>query len=190
MDEWLLTHQEEQFPTSPDVVTVLVDRDTGLRAAPETGCRTQIMETFIKGTEVERPCHAVAHQRLTLPYFLQRFAAHDDGRIDVPDNEVERLLRENPSILDLVGRSSLNLLTAMGPQLVRLASGSRDGHGGSDVTWGFFRRQQAPDPSTDKSSDMTAAEFLPSEMPQLDYQSRGYVGLDGRSAATIGIKYP
>lgn len=190
MDEWLSSHPDERFPMSPDVVTVLVDRDTGLRAAPESGCRTQIMETFVKGTEVERPCHGVAHQRLSLPYFLQRYAAHEDGRLDVPDNEIDRLLRENPSTLDLLGRTSLNLLTSMGPRLVRLARGSRDGQTGRDVRWGFFRHQQAPDPPVEKSSDLTAAEFLPSELPPLDTRDRGFVGLDGRSAATINIKYP
>ena len=190
MDEWLRSHPSEAFPVSPDVVTVLVDRDTGLRAAPETGCRTEIMETFVKGTEVERPCHGVAHQRLTLPYYLQRYAAHEDGQLDIPDNEVDRLLRENPSTLDLVGRTSLNVLTPMGPRLVRLARGSGGGSRGRDVTWGFFRHQQAPEPEGEKLSDLTAAEFLPSGMPALDTQGRGFVGIDGRSAAAIPIKYP
>jgi penicillin-binding protein 1A len=185
MDDYIGRHPSEQFPVSPDVVTLPVDHDTGLRAAPEPGCRKVIMESFLKGTEIEHPCTAEAHARLALPYYLQRYLMTEDGRVQISEEEIDRLLLENPFNLDLVARTSLNTLTASGVQMVRL---SRDSGGGSDVAWGLFRR---PDASQDGHDDDAAyAQFLPTEVPPLQTGAHPFVGIDGRAAAVIEIRYP
>lgn len=193
MDVWIGKHAGEQFPAASGVVTLPVDRDTGLRAAPELNCRTVIMETFIKGSEIERPCTMNAHQRLSLPYFLQRYAMREGGRLEIPEQEVDRLLRENPFHLDLIGRNNLNVLTPSGVQVVKLAGG---GSGeGNDVTWGFFRRRERAADDGGSSQDGEAEElaytqFLPAELPPIGSGTHPYVGIDGRTAAVIKIRYP
>jgi len=194
MDSWLEKHPDEQFAANPGVVTLPVDRDTGLRAAPELSCRTVIMESFVKGTEIEKPCTGNAHVRLALPYFLQRYPMQEGGRLEIDDNELNRLLRENPFHLDLLGRVSLNVLTSSGVQVVRL---SRDGgREGGDVTWGFFRRHEASQDdgdasaSSDEAEELAYTQFLPAELPALSTGSHPFVGIDGRTAAVIQIRYP
>jgi membrane carboxypeptidase/penicillin-binding protein len=191
MDQWLAAHGAERFPSPPDVVTLEVDRETGLRAAPELSCRNVIQETFVRGTEIERPCTSNAHVRLGLPYFLQRYPMREEGRVEIADSEIDRLLRENPFHLDLLGRSSLNVLASGGLQVVRLArTGERSG---SDVTWGFFRRHEAakdPNGADEDAEELAYTQFLPAEMPPLDGGAHPFVGIDGRTAAVIPIRYP
>ncbi|HET6372260.1 MAG TPA: penicillin-binding transpeptidase domain-containing protein, partial [Candidatus Polarisedimenticolia bacterium] len=186
MDDYLSRHPGEEFPTNPDVVTLPVDRDTGLRAAPEIACSRVIMETFLKGTEIERPCTANAHARLGLPYFLQRYLMTEDGRLQVPEADLERLLRENPFHLDLVGRTSLNALGPGGLQIVRLDRGAGNG---ADVAWGFFRRDR-PGAGAEQAEDLAYSQLLPAEMAPLGMGPHPFVGLDGRTAAITEIQYP
>ncbi len=183
MHDYLEAHPGEEFPVSPDTVTLPVDCDTGLRVAPELGCRTVIMETFVKGTEIERPCTENAHFRVSLPYFLQRFPILSGNRPDIPDDEVERLLRENPFHLELLSRSSLNVLTDSGVRMVRLARAE-----GDDLTWSFFRRPS--EPSGPSEDDLHFIQLLPADLPPFDAEEHPHLGLDGRTAAVTPIRYP
>jgi len=178
---WVKNHPATEFPASAGVVTLPVDADTGLRVAPELGCRQVIMETFIKGTEIERPCTPQAHFRVSLPYYLQRYRLVD-GAAAIDTAEMERLLRENPFHLEIFGRS-LNVLTADGRRVLRVSGDEQEG---SDVTWGVFRfgsRQDEEDPA----ADMHFAQLLPDVVPPIDARPNGHVGLDGRSVAVIPI---
>ncbi|HZI94136.1 MAG TPA: PBP1A family penicillin-binding protein [Patescibacteria group bacterium] len=192
MDTWLAAHPKEAFPVSDGVVSIPVDRDTGLRAVSELGCRKVITETFVKGSEIERPCTANAHMRLSLPYFLQRYPMREEGRIEISDGELDRLIRENPFHLDLLGNTSLNVLTPSGVQVVRLSR--EGGHAGSDVTWGFFRRRERPDddknasPEDAEADELAWTQFLPVDLPPLGAGPHQFVGIDGRTAAVIPIR--
>lgn len=188
MDAWLARHPGEEFPTSSGVVKVPVDRDTGLRAAPELACRVSIVESFLKGTEIEHACTAAAHTRLGLPYFLQRYPMREEGHIEISDDEVERLLRENPFHLDLLGHTSLNVRTASGLQLVRLARGGRGA--GRDVSWGFFRHVEPVGSQDEDAEELAYTQFLPPELPPIPVGAHGFLGIDGRSAAAIQVRYP
>ena len=177
---WLKSHPPQEFPVSAGVVTLPVDADTGLRVAPELGCKQVIMETFIKGTEIERPCTPQAHFRVSLPYYLQRYRIVD-GAAAIDDAEMDRLLRENPYDLEIFGRS-LNILTAQGRRVLRVSGGE---DAGSDVTWGVFRFGSKE--SDDPAEDMHFAQLLPDQVPPIDARPYPHVGLDGRSAAVIPI---
>ncbi len=177
---WLKDRPAQEFPLSAGVVTLPVDADTGLRVAPELGCKQVIMETFIKGTEIERPCTPQAHFRVSLPYYLQRYRIVD-GAAAIDDAEMDRLLRENPFDLEIFGRS-LNVLTAGGRRVLRVAGGE---DAGSDVTWGVFRFSSRDDDNP--AEDMHFAQLLPDQVPPIDARPYPHVGLDGRSAAVIPI---
>ncbi len=186
MDDWLARHRGEAFPKSPGVTTVPVDYDTGLRADGGSGCRAVVEEAFVKGTEVAHSCTQAAHARAALPYFLQRYSTTADGGLRIPEDEIERLLRENPWSADLVGRSSLNVLTPAGIRMVRL---ERRAPEGGDVTWGFFRRDPTP-PAEDSSVDADGAQLLPGASAPLSSGTYPFVGVDGRRAGVIEIRYP
>jgi membrane peptidoglycan carboxypeptidase len=185
IDNWTKRHAGESFPQNPDTVTMPVDHETGLRAATEAGCGNVIMETYVKGTEIERPCTPAAHHRLSLPYYLQRYKVLSQGRVEVPDEEIQRLLRENPSSLELVGRSTLNVLTPSGVQVVRL---SRGGGEISDIAWGFFRRSERA--AEEEDEEAAYAQFLPASLAPISTGNPSWVGVDGRSAAVVTINYP
>jgi membrane peptidoglycan carboxypeptidase len=180
---WVKEHPTTEFPSSNGVVTLPVDADTGLRVAPELGCRTVIMETFVRGTEIERPCTPQAHFRVSLPYYLQRYRIAD-GAAAIDSAEMDRLLRENPFNLEIFGRS-LNVLTAEGRRVLRV-SGDDDAEG-SDVTWGVFRFTSSKKEEEDPAEDMHFMQLLPEHVPPIDLRPNGHVGLDGRSAAVIPI---
>ncbi|MFQ5700923.1 MAG: penicillin-binding protein 1A [Acidobacteriota bacterium] len=182
MNAYLETHGPEEFPTGQGVVTLPVDADTGLRVAPEAGCHNIIMETFIKGTEIERPCTAAAHLRLSLPYYLQRYPI-SGSRLAIGKVELARLLRENPFDLDLFGRSLDVTMTATGSRMVQLTS--RDPLGG-ELTWGVFHFP-TPSPSPDED-ELENHQLLPSDLPPIDTSDTPYLGLDARTAAIIEIQ--
>jgi len=185
IDTWTASHPGESFPVNPDTVTLPVDHETGLREAPDVGCHTVIMETFVKGTEIEHPCTLAAHHRLSLPYYLQRYKVLSEGRVEIPEEEIQRLLRENPSALELVGRTTLNVLGSDGVRVVRL---SRGGGEISDIAWGFIRRSERS--ASDEDEEAAYAQFLPAMLPPISSGPGSFVGVDGRSAATVKIQYP
>ncbi|MGH9868242.1 MAG: penicillin-binding protein 1A [Candidatus Polarisedimenticolia bacterium] len=185
IDTWTTGHPGETFPVRNDTVTMPVDHETGLRSASDTGCSKVIMETFLQGSEIEKPCTLAAHHRLSLPYYLQRYKVLSQGRVEIPEEEMHRLLRENPGVLELVGRTTLNVRTSSGVQVVRL---SRGGGEISDIAWGFFRRSERG--AGEEDEEAAYAQFLPAFMPPLATGAQTWVGLDGRSAAVVSIKYP
>ena len=107
--------------------------------------------------------------------------------MEIDDNEVNRLLRENPFHLDLIGRSSLNVLTPIGIQMVRIFRGGGEGR---DVAWGFFRHQEPSGQPGGDVEEVAYTQFLPAELPSLGSGPLPYVGIDGRTAAVIQIRYP
>jgi len=90
----------------PDTVTqVLIDPRTGLLAGPE--CAGAREEYFLKGTEPRQACGARDHQRLRLPYFLQRYAVDDQGRITAPEADLDLRAAQYPGTVKREGRDRL-----------------------------------------------------------------------------------
>ncbi len=99
--------EDVDWPMPETVVKVLVDPQTGLRAGVDTPC-TQVSEQyFVKGTEPTKACNAQAHFRLKLPYFLQRYQMSADGRLIMPEADVEARCAQFPAIVQRQGAASL-----------------------------------------------------------------------------------
>jgi penicillin-binding protein 1A len=94
LDGQPVTHFEEP----PGVVFVAIDRLTGLRAVPGSGCETVYREVFIAGTEPTRYCSETDHALLQAPYAVQRYALGHGGELRIPDEELDILLAHDPSL--------------------------------------------------------------------------------------------
>ncbi len=182
MDDYIERHPGGEFPSASGVVTLPVDRNTGLRVAPELGCEVVITETFLRGSEIARPCTANTHRRLQLPYYLQRYWMTEGGRILIADEELDRLLMENPHHLRLADRANLSAATPAGVRLVRL---SRAPDPNLESTWSFLLGRDPP-----QAEELAYSQLLPSEMPPLGQGPLGFLGIDGRTAAVIEVRYP
>jgi len=84
------------FPMPPGIAIVAIDRRTGLRANPRSYCHPVISEVFVAGTEPTPSCSVFEHQRLRLPYSLQRFPLGERGELVIPDGELDLLLASEP----------------------------------------------------------------------------------------------
>ena len=182
MDTWRDKHPEGEFLTHPDVVTLEVDHDTGLRAGPATGCRRTITEAFRRGTEVAHNCTGAAHLRVGLPYYLQRYPITRAGALRIEESELSRLLQENPFHLSLAGSDRLKASWHEGVQEILLDRG--DGRSGS--LWSFARSGRDRDDALDPDRE----QMLPTELPPLSTDNPPWLGIDGRLAVVLPIRYP
>jgi membrane peptidoglycan carboxypeptidase len=91
----------EKFPRPANISFVPVDRRTGLKASVEAGCSPILLEAFLRGTEPTAPCSAAEHFRMSLPYYLQRFAVNRRGELRMDAESLKRLLRQGPDAVNL-----------------------------------------------------------------------------------------
>jgi penicillin-binding protein 1A len=91
----------ERFLKPANVVYVPIDRQSGLRASVESGCKEVILEAFVRGTEPTAFCSAADHFRQDLPYFLQELKFNERQELVLSPAELLRLLIENPAHLSL-----------------------------------------------------------------------------------------
>ncbi len=106
----LSARPKERFFKPANVVYVPVDRQTGLRASVESGCKEIILEAFVRGTEPAAFCSPSQHFQQSLPYFLQDLKFNEREELLVTPAELLRLLVENPARLALTHKSSSLLL--------------------------------------------------------------------------------
>lgn len=92
MEEALAGRPVVDFVEPAGVVDVAVDRLTGLRANEAAGCASIVVEAFVEGTEPALACSAAEHARLTFPYPFQRYPLGEDGALEIPIGDLERLL--------------------------------------------------------------------------------------------------
>lgn len=79
MEKALVGHEDEDFPTPPNIVKVVIDPSTGLKATEK--CPKSIEEFFISGNEPTQFCTPTNHIRLKLPYYLQGLPISDDMNV-------------------------------------------------------------------------------------------------------------
>lgn len=84
------------FPDAENVTHAVVDHATGLRAVETAGCVERVQEAFIQGTEPTRDCSPAEHERLRLPWTLQRYELDEDGAIVIPADDLPALLESEP----------------------------------------------------------------------------------------------
>jgi penicillin-binding protein 1A len=90
--------EKEDFKVPPGILFVPIDKQTGMRAGIDTGCDQIILEAFKRGQEPLKYCSAQDHFKLSLPYFLQRFAFDENNAMLVTIKELEELLEWNENI--------------------------------------------------------------------------------------------
>ena len=92
---------KERFMKPANVVYVPIDRQTGLRASVESGCKDVLLEAFVRGTEPAAFCTASRHFQQELPYYLQDVSFDEQHELEVTPDQLLSLLVENPSRLSL-----------------------------------------------------------------------------------------
>jgi membrane carboxypeptidase/penicillin-binding protein len=92
---------KERFMKPANVVYVPIDRQSGLRASVESGCRDVLLEAFVRGTEPTAFCSASRHFQQELPYYLQDVAFDESQELEVTPQQLLSLLVENPARLSL-----------------------------------------------------------------------------------------
>lgn len=92
-----------------NVVYLPVCAETGMRAGMDSPCRNIVEEPFIKGREPQSVCSAAAHERLSLPYFMQQYSFGKDGMLDIPREDLETLISQFPSVLSKAGEGQLQI---------------------------------------------------------------------------------
>jgi penicillin-binding protein 1A len=118
MESWLKGLPETPFPTSPRIGTALIDRTTGLRANPSAGCSPVFREAFAEGTEPTRFCSIAQHRKLLFPATIQHYPLTEDGRIEIPDEDLIRMLKEIPTLS--LSNNGRDLLYRTGDNVLRL----------------------------------------------------------------------
>lgn len=92
MEQALAGRPIVDFAEPPSVVTVAVDRLTGLRASDSAGCASIVSEAFVEGTEPAIACSPAEHERLRFPWPFQSYPLGEDGALEIPVGDLERLL--------------------------------------------------------------------------------------------------
>ncbi len=118
MEAWLTGLPETPFPTSPRVVTALIDRNTGLRANPSAGCTPVFREAFAEGTESTRFCSIAQHRKLLFPAAIQHYPLTENERIEIPDEDLIRMLRDIPTLT--LSNNGRDLVYRTGDDILRL----------------------------------------------------------------------
>jgi penicillin-binding protein 1A len=89
-----------QFPEPSGLVHVMIDRRTGKRAGPGTGCREEDLfeEVFIAGTEPQDFCEEADHFRANLPWQLLPFDL-SDGHLKISPLQLEKISMKYPGAI-------------------------------------------------------------------------------------------
>jgi penicillin-binding protein 1A len=159
----------EKFTRPANVQYVPIDRRTGLRATVESGCAHTFLEAFVAGSEPAEACSEARHFQIDLPYFLQRYPVTRALEIDIDPEAVVRIVNEGQGEVELDPDGRTLILKGEGAER-RIALDLRRGER-RDVLAGIEGGPAPPEPPPDE-----AAEPI-------------HVGVDGRPATIIPIKY-
>jgi len=92
-----------------NIVYLPVCSETGMRAGMDSPCRSIVEEPFIKGREPQTVCTRAAHERVRLPYFLQRYNFDSDGKLLVPPADLRALINLYPAVLSKAGKDQVQV---------------------------------------------------------------------------------
>ena len=161
----------EKFNKPPNIVYSAIDRRTGLLASDEAHCPAPFLEAFVDGTGPTQNCSEVEHYRIGLPYYLQRFAIGRNLDLDIDPDALARLVSQGQGELTLApdGKSLLLAEEGSGPRTIAL-----------DISRGERREAQQLLAQPPAPAGGAAAATNGQPPP---------VGLDGRPATVIPIKY-
>lgn len=107
MEKATAGQQDLDWVQPPDIVTVPIDAQTGLRSDAGTACTKVIDEYFLQGTEPQASCGPKDHLRVKLPYFLQRYPITDGLALVIPRSDLQAWLADYPAVISLKGSNAL-----------------------------------------------------------------------------------
>jgi len=88
----------EAFPEPRGLLTVPIDRRTGLRYRPADGCPAPFAESFLEGSEPSRPCSSDVHRLLDMPYTLHPYEVGTDGVLRIPADDLPVILARDSTL--------------------------------------------------------------------------------------------
>ena len=111
--EPLVRHENLEFPEPGGLAHVMIDRRTGKRAGPGTGCREEDLfeEVFIAGTEPQEFCDELDHFRASLPWQLLPFEIRDDHLLISP-LQMQKLATKYPGAVALNAEQTAVVVTS------------------------------------------------------------------------------
>jgi membrane peptidoglycan carboxypeptidase len=189
---WLSEHPGETFKRPPGIKSIAVDARTGLTAGVDTGCQEVILEDLRRNDPEPGRCSHQAHLRSKLPYYLQRYPWLDEDTLALSPDDLARVLREAPLEVQTEGSGRLTAMGDEGPvnvgfRIVPSDDPSIATLAGSAALAGFpaaaAARTQGEDPG---------ALVFPPDLCSIngDPATHPTVGIDGRAAAVLTIRYP
>ncbi len=192
MSAWLEGREPEEFRRPAGIETVAVDPATGLRAGVDTACESVLLEEFRREDGPPNLCGTHAHRRVSLPYYLQRYPWAGEGSLVLMDEDLARLMRESGHelIVDpeekliVPSGSSLDVVAFAVPRAgdPRLAALT----GGADPLAGITGSL-----TPDRTASLEAGLRPPPDLGPLPAgDPPPIVGIDGRTAAEVMIRYP
>ena len=192
MKEYLKDRPAESFRRPQGIETVAIDSATGLQAGVDTGCEEVILEDFLRGQGPPSPCSRLAHARAALPYYLQRYPWLDEERIALTQEDLARVLREAPLEVATEGGHALTVVTDRGVRRVAFRIVSGDDPALASVAGAQALRGSPSAPEGGRPSESLLGLAYPFDLSPIvgDPASHPTVGLDGRAAAVIMIRYP
>ena len=107
-------HSIDAFPRPATIAVTTIDRRTGLKANAAAGCSPVISELFVDGSEPAAYCTEQHHALLAFPYPFQHFALDERGVLQIPANELDRLLAAELDVFLVEGGTRLEAYTEAG----------------------------------------------------------------------------
>jgi penicillin-binding protein 1A len=193
MKHWAARRPAEPFRRPPGVEAVPVDYRTGLKAGVDTGCEVLVLEELLRSDPEPGPCTHQAHLRARLPYYLQRYPWLDAETIALTQADLARVLREAPLEVATEGRGRIRAQGPLGTVDVAFRIVGADDPDIAALA-GASALAGAPAPSVPAAGGdggLLGLSF-PADLTGLseDAASHPSVGLDGRTAAVLRIRYP
>jgi penicillin-binding protein 1A len=194
IESYLSRGHDETFRTPPGIGKVPVDPTTGLRAGVNTGCnhQTLIIEAFRRDQGPPPLCSPRDHFRSRLPYYLQRFPWVADRTLALTEDDLVRILRESSLEVAMVGLNTLMVESDTGSVELKFMIVTPNDpliasmEGAAALSGHLAINQSGRD--RNHGLDLRFPPDLGSLNPDVD--AHPPVGVDGRTAARIRIRYP
>jgi hypothetical protein len=134
------------------------------------------LEAFLEGTEPAKPCSAVEHFRISLPYYLQRFDVTDNLELSIDGDALVKLVGEGQGDCELQPGGKELLVHVDGQDLQVRLDIDRAG-------------RKAAENTLQQAGAGTAVDPKPGASPAAAGTPPTHFGVDGRPAVVVPIHY-
>ncbi len=136
MEQALANDPVEEFVRPAGITAWPIDGPSGTAAGPGPGCEKSRLEFFVEGTEPTLRCSRAVGELMKLPYVFQRYELTDDGTLEIPENELNELLRGEPRArVDGIGELHPKIEFDLPDETIRLGLRVLPDRPGDDLGW-------------------------------------------------------